>query len=84
MTVSVTDLYWTGEGPGAYAGVSLDPDGVDGVGDEVADRRQLVVVHELRLPLGQRKLWVSREVHLQYRYCQINCAILLLKKRIFL
>ena len=84
IPVSETDLYWAGEGPGAYAGVSLDPDGVDGVGDEVADRRQLVVIHELRLPLGQRKLWVSREVHLQNGYCQIKCAILLFKKKDFL
>ena len=40
-----------GEGAGPDAGVGLHPDGVDGVGGEVTDGGQLVVVHKLRLPL---------------------------------
>ena len=36
-----------GEGAGADAGVGLHPDGVDGVGGEVADGGELVVVHKL-------------------------------------
>ena len=58
-------LYGTGEGPGPDASIRLDPDGVDGVGREVADGRQLVVVHELGLPLRQRQLRVRREIDLK-------------------
>ena len=56
-----------GEGPGPNAGVGLHPDGVDGVGRQVADGGQLVVVHELGLPLGQRQLRVRAVVHLQHQ-----------------
>ena len=55
----------TGEGPGPDAGVRLHPDGVDGVGGEVADGGQLVVVHKLRVPLGEGQLRVGGVVHLK-------------------
>ena len=65
--MSVTDLDGRGEGSGSDAGVGLDPDGVDGVGREVGDGGQLVVVHELGLPLRQRLLRLGRVVNLQQR-----------------
>ena len=65
--MSVSDLDRRGEGSGADAGVGLHPDGVDGVGGEVGDGGQLVVVHELRLPLRQRLLRLGRVVNLQQR-----------------
>ena len=56
------------QGAGAYAGVGLHPDGVDGVRCEVTDRGQLVVVHELGLPLGERHAWCGGVVHLVARH----------------
>ena len=40
------------------------PDCIDGVGREVADGGQLVVVHELGLPLGERLVGSGGVVHL--------------------
>ena len=57
------DLDRGGEGPGPDGGVGLHPDGVDGVGRQVADGGQLVVVHKLGLPLAQRQLGLLGEVH---------------------
>ena len=56
-----------GEWPWTNAGVRLNPDGVDGVGGEVADGGELVVVHELGLPPRQRQLRVGREVNLKIK-----------------
>lgn len=64
MADRCTDLDRAGKGPGSYTGVCLHPDGVDGVGGKVADGRQLVVVHKLGLPPGQRQLGVGGVVHL--------------------
>jgi hypothetical protein len=51
-------------GPGAYGRVGLDPDGVDGVRHQLGHGGQLVVVHELGLPLGQVQARVRRVVDL--------------------
>ena len=65
--MSVCNLDGRGEGSGSDAGVCLHPDSVDGVGGEVGDGGQLVVVHELGLPLRQRLLRLGRVVNLQQR-----------------
>lgn len=44
-------------------GESLNANGVDGVRLQVTDGRQLVVVHHLRLPGGQREVRLKRVVH---------------------
>ena len=53
----------------AYIVGSVDssPDGVDGVGGEVADGGELVVVHELGIPLRQWLVRRRRVVHLRQR-----------------
>ena len=61
------DLDRGGEGPGADGGVGLHPDGVDGVGREVADGGELVVVHKLGIPLRQWLVRRRRVVHLRQR-----------------
>ena len=44
------DLNGGGKRPGADAGDGLDADGVDGQRHQIADRRQQIVVHNLRVP----------------------------------
>lgn len=48
----------------SYVCHSLHPDGVDGVRREVADGRQLVVVHHLRVPVGHHLARIGRVVDL--------------------
>ena len=44
------------------------PDGVYGVGCEVADGSELVIVDELGVPLGQWLVWGCRVVHLHHHH----------------
>ena len=58
------DLHRVRRRAGPDGRVRLHPDGVDGVRGEVGDGRQLVVVHELGLPPGEREVRGGRVVHL--------------------